>query len=404
MLSRLTISALAAFGTAAVTACALAAPAGASTGPAAASASQSSASSQSSQPSRPVVVVSGLNNPRQLTFGPGYSLLVAEAGRGARHPDPAQCISGPDGEQTCIGTTGSITRVDTPWRASQVAPHRIITGLISGGAADGGSAVGSDGVAYRAGSTLIQETYAPVPPGTAGGWQLGKLLRASGGHLRSVANISAVEFRRNPDGLQKDTNPYGLLAVDRHTSITADAAANDLIRVHNGRPRPLTVFPLHGCGGHRTQQCDRESVPTSLAWGPGHAIYVGELAHFEPGAARVWKVSPSTGRLLGYYGTGGSICRHDQQGFSTITGVAFGPDGSLYVSELVGGPNGSGDVVKISPTCHRSSVDVPLPGGIVVGSAGNVYVSAFSISDADGASPGGGAPNLPPGQVWRLRL
>ncbi|PZS01810.1 MAG: hypothetical protein DLM56_13920 [Pseudonocardiales bacterium] len=370
----------------------LAVPAGASAG-------------VSAESRTPVVVVSHLNNPRQLTFAPGGSLLIAEAGRGARHPDASRCSNGPEG-QTCIGATGSITRIEHPWSASHVAPDRVVTGLLSGGAADGGQATGSDGVAYQNGAILVQMTYAPpaaIPAGLPA-WQLGHLLRVVGSHKRLDGNISRIEFEQNPDGLQVDTNPYSVVTVDGTTSISADAAGNDLIRVHDGASRLLTVLPLHGCGGVRTQRCDRESVPTSLTKGPDGRIYVGELAHFEPQVARVWRVSPTSGALLGYYGRGGTLCP-GTGGFTTITGVAFGPDGSLYVSELIGGPDGSGDVVKISRSCHRSSVAVPLPGGVVVGSRGNVYVSAFSISDADGAAgPDPSAPPLPPGQVWRLRF
>lgn len=278
-------------------------------------------------------------------------------------------------------------------------------GLLSAAAPDGGSAVGSDGVSYGSGRLLIQETFLP-PDALAHGlpaWQNGKLLSLQHHRLRPVANIAAVEQTRNPDGLQVDSDPYAVLSLGRHRSVTADAAGNDLVLVDRHHARPFTVFPLHGCGGVRTEECDQESVPTSLAWGPQHALYVGELAHFEPNEARVWKVSPRTGHILGFYGKGGTICRNDQTGFTTITGVAFDRWGNLYVSELIGG-DGTGQIVRISRHCQRTTMAVPAPAGLVVDRHGTVYVSVYSISDANGAAAEPGGPTLPPGQVWRVHF
>lgn len=354
---------------------------------------------------RHTVVVSGLNNPRQLAFGPGGSLLVAEAGRGALQPNSSNCFAGPEGT-TCVGATGSISLVPLPAWQHNARPWRIVRGLLSGAAPDGGSAVGSDGVSYGSGRLLLQETF--FPPDALGSglpaWQNGKLLTLTRhGHLRPVADIAAVEQQLNPDGLQIDTDPYAVLSLGRDRSVTADAAANDLVLVDRHGARPFTVFPLHGCGGVRTEECDQEPVPTSLALGPDHALYVGELAHFEPNEARIWKVSPRTGRILGFYGKGGNICRNDQTGFTTVTGVAFDRWGNLYVSELIGG-DGTGQIVRISRNCQRTTMAVPAPAGIVVDRHGTVYVSAYSISDSDGAAAEPGGPTLPPGQVWRVHF
>lgn len=356
-----------------------------------------------SQP-RHTVVVSGLNNPRQLAFGPGGSLLIAEAGRGSLHPSASNCFAGPEGT-ACVGATGSISLVRFPRWQHDSRPHRIVGGLLSAAAPDGGSAVGSDGVSYGSGRLLIQETFLP-PDALAHGlpaWQNGKLLSLQHHRLRPVANIAAVEQTRNPDGLQVDSDPYAVLSLGRHRSVTADAAGNDLVLVDRHHARPFTVFPLHGCGGVRTEECDQESVPTSLAWGPQHALYVGELAHFEPNEARVWKVSPRTGHILGFYGKGGTICRNDQTGFTTITGVAFDRWGNLYVSELIGG-DGTGQIVRISRHCQRTTMAVPAPAGLVVDRHGTVYASVYSISDANGAAAEPGGPTLPPGQVWRVHF
>ena len=53
------------------------------------------------------VIASGLDNPRQLSFGSKGHLYVAEAGRGGSGP----CVGGPEGGPVCFGKSGAITRV-----------------------------------------------------------------------------------------------------------------------------------------------------------------------------------------------------------------------------------------------------------------------------------------------------
>jgi hypothetical protein len=66
------------------------------------------------------VVMSALDNPRGLAFGPEGALYVAEAGRGGGGP----CVV-MRGVPQCYGPSGAVTRL---WRGSQ---ERIVTGLPS---------------------------------------------------------------------------------------------------------------------------------------------------------------------------------------------------------------------------------------------------------------------------------
>ena len=70
----------------------------------------------------PKVVASGLDNPRGLAFGPDGALYVTEAGLGG-----PTCLPIPtaEGDQSCFGTSGAITRV---WRGGQ---ERVVEGLPS---------------------------------------------------------------------------------------------------------------------------------------------------------------------------------------------------------------------------------------------------------------------------------
>src|SRR6266851_3466367 len=65
------------------------------------------------------VVVSGLQNPRGLTFGPGGRLYVAQAGSGG------------------ATATGKITEIRDPGLANP-AVHDVVSGLISVGTQEGG--------------------------------------------------------------------------------------------------------------------------------------------------------------------------------------------------------------------------------------------------------------------------
>ena len=61
------------------------------------------------------VVMSGLDNPRGLAFGPEGALYVAEAGRGGEGP----CFFNSAGEFRCYGPTGAITRSGTANRRAR---------------------------------------------------------------------------------------------------------------------------------------------------------------------------------------------------------------------------------------------------------------------------------------------
>ncbi|HST64389.1 MAG TPA: ScyD/ScyE family protein [Mycobacteriales bacterium] len=346
--------------------------------------------------SQPVVVATGLDNPRQLSLL-GTDLYIAEAGRGG-----TECS-----EDGCVGTTGAVAKVTQAYRARSATPSRVVTGLLSSAAPDGTFAVGSDGVsAVDLGRVYVAMTYAPpdLLPAPLPGAQAGKLLLNRLGKTTVAADISAVEIGSDPDGQGVDSNPYAVLALPGR-QLVADAAGNTIIEVRAGQaPRVFAVLPEHD---------GNQAVPTSLAVGRDGTIYVGELNGENPGTARVDMLSP-TGELIGHV-----------DGFTTISGVAVGADGTLYVSELFGGPDDSpcvgaskacllggpaarraaggvsaadigtpGQVTTVRPDGSRSSRPVPFPAGLAVDPAGHLFVSAFSVLSGDDAEFGG--------QVWRL--
>ncbi len=346
-------------------------------------------------PAAPVVVVSKLDNPRQLAWADKgrRQLLVAEAGHGGTDA----CFTG-EGGKTCAGLTGSVSLVDNPQLRHNSVPYRLVKNLPSFASAGGVGAIGPDGVDARGlNAIFIQQTY--VPPALLPAMSRytkfdGKLLLARRSGPAPVADIAKVELTRNPDGTDVNSNPYGVLALPDGRELVADAGGNDILAVKNGHVSVLTVLPKHGCGGHVTPQCDRQSVPTSLALGPDGNIYVGDLAHLEPGAGRVWKLSPS-GKILSWRG-----------GFTSITGIAFGMHDEMYVSQFAADSGGGFPGVVTKVMLHentRTSIPVPFPAGVAADADGNVYVSAYSIAPSSGFQPGPGAPTVY-GQLWKIRF
>src|SRR6202008_2045086 len=113
---------------------------------------------------------------------------------------------------------------------------RVQTGLLSVNSPEG-DVVGVDSLAFKGSKLYGVATGACLDPTTLPAdiaAQLGKALRLSGGdHVSAVGDPGSFECANDPDGQGPDTDPYGL-AVRGHTFYVADAAGNDLVKIHNG--------------------------------------------------------------------------------------------------------------------------------------------------------------------------
>jgi sugar lactone lactonase YvrE len=311
------------------------------------------------------VVMSGLDNPRGLAFGPEGGLYVAEAGRGGPGP-PCAMIRG---ELQCVGASGAVSRL---WKGTQ---ERIATGLPSYAPAGGAGATGPHDISFhgRGGAYVTVGLSANPDFRAVFGQGFGRLVRMKpNGSWNADDDISSYEAEHNPDQSPvPDSNPYGILAEPGDRVVT-DAGGNDLLRVgSNGDISTLAVFPS------RPQGRATDAVPTSVAVGPDGAYYVGELtgAPFFVDIARVYRVVP--GQDPEPYGPT----------FSFIIDLAWGPDGNLYVLQVASeaGLSGPGELFRVESDGTKTPVITGLesPGSLAFGSDG-LYVSNHSASAETG--------------------
>jgi DNA-binding beta-propeller fold protein YncE len=318
-------------------------------------------------------VMSGLDNPRGLAFGPEGALYVAEAGRGGAGPCTSSIRPLEPDQPRCFGRSGAVTRL---WHGVQ---ERVVTGLPSY-AGPSGQATGAHDIAMLGRGNahvsigwgfdpLLRETLGP--PWTSFDWLA--RIDASGGWWLET-DIGAHELAANPDGGVFDSNAYGLFAEPGQV-VVADAGANALLDVRaNGSISTLATLPS------RAQGRSTDAVPTAVAIGPDGAYYLAQLTGipFTAGVASVYRVVPGEAPTVAY------------SGFTTVIDLTFGPHGSLYVLEHSTGPVFfalPGRVRKIAPDGTLSTVVDGLnrPGSVAVGPDGYLYVSINSISVGTGA-------------------
>ncbi|WP_305787060.1 ScyD/ScyE family protein [Symbioplanes lichenis] len=223
------------------------------------------------------------------------------------------------------GDTGEVTTVDLKTGKQRT----IISGL-----------AGPSGVATHNGRIYVQLGGEPVPGAK---YPAGALLVAdrTGKHVRVLADLMAYELKHNPDGQKQfddKQQPYD--ALSNPFSITwtkwgllvADGGANDVLRVN---PRTGKVSTFFVPPNPRTKEClaagaqanpgtvGCDSVPTGVAV-RGRYVYVSTLGAEQPGAAVIYQLDGHTGRVV-----------HKWKGFTSLTGIAVAPHGTIYTSEVL---------------------------------------------------------------------
>lgn len=196
--------------------------------------------------------------------------------------------------------------------------------------------------------------------------------------------------------LEEDSDGHGRRDRDDSYALVADAGANAIYRVsRSGDVAVLAVLPVVRTGACANvpnnpgtgNGCD--PVPTGMAYGPDGLLYVSALTSEVPGEGRVYKLNPRTGRIVGVI-----------TGFTSPTGVAVGDRGEVYVSELFyNAPEGEdlppgfdpstvGRIVKVDRHGQRTYAAVTMPTGLDY-EDGELYASAWSVAIFLGIEGGG---------------
>lgn len=230
-----------------------------------------------------------------------------------------------------------------------------------------------------------------------------KLYRVSRGKTRLIADLGAFEATVNPDAPEINPNPFDVAALDGSTALVSDAGGNDLLIIdEKGVIDWVATLPvqlvstaniksLFGCPAGPPDICNlppqipAQPVATSIAIGPDGAYYMGELKGFPAptGASRIWRIEPGTRHAR----CGVSpACQVVATGFTSIVDLAFGPDGTLYVTEL---DEASWFAVEVLPaksiggtvnacnlaagSCEIVATGLTQPIAVATGKKGNVF-------------------------------
>jgi sugar lactone lactonase YvrE len=200
----------------------------------------------------------------------------------------------------------------------------------------------------------------------------------SNGTTTLVANLSAYQAAHpvahpEPDDFEPDGTWYSMVAV-RGDLYAVEPNHGEVVRVSPTTGAIQRVVDVSASQGH--------IVPTSIAYRGN--FFVGNLGTFPvvPGSEKILKLTPS-GRLKVW-----------ATGLSTVLGLAVDSEGRLYALESMtqaGGPGpaelGTGMIVRIEHSGALTTIATGLsfPTGMTFGPDGALYVSNLGF-----AGPGAG--------------
>jgi len=324
----------------------------------------------------------GLSSPRGLKFGPDGYLYVAEGGLGGTNPAPlddfGNCTAVLNGPGQYYGsTTGSrISRVDTNGSVTT-----FVDGIPSSGAPVPGAGGLVSGVADVA---FIGDTMYAVLAGAGCSHGVPEypnaMIRINPDHTWTpFADLSAW-LRAHPvahptDPMTGDFEPDG-------TFYSVIAVGSDLYTVEPNQGELLKVTT----SGVISRMIDTSAalghvVPTVVAYHGN--FYIGNLGRFpqDVGSSTIWKVTPS-----------GNI-KVDTTGFDMVLGLVFDNRARMYVLEMSAESQFptpfTGRVTRVEPSGKKVVIaggadGLFFPTGLAIGPDGNLYVSNMGFGLGEG--------------------
>jgi glucose/arabinose dehydrogenase len=324
------------------------------------------------------VYATGLDSPRGLEFGPDGALYVAEAGQGGTTSTDGQCdqVVPPVGPYTS-GSTARISMIDASGTRSSV-----VEGLPSAASSPeaGGDIVGTSDVVFVDGTLYYTLAGAGCSHGVAD-VPNGVYRVEADGTTSLVADTSAFvqanpAAKVNPGDFEPDGEPYSVIELGGALYLVEpNHGAIDKVDLASGAIS--RVVDVSASEGH--------VVPTAIAVGPDGVFHVGNLSTFPvvAGASNIYAIT-----------TDGQIST-ETTGVTSVLGVAYDDQGSLYVLETSGPPPAdsqfpvapfSGRVVRVTDDgLETVATGLMFPTGMTMGPDGNLYVSNFGFANPPGA-------------------
>ncbi len=347
------------------------------------------------------VIAEGLVNPRYVAVGDDGAIYVSEAGTGGDETIEMAAAGGdaipvdldatPVAEEgmghatSTRGGTGQVTMIAPDGTQSVVA-----TGLPS-------YSIGGPEITGPAGITVDANGQILLAIGGAG--PLAPMVEPlpnensvvsidpATGEVTLLSNIDAYERANNPDPYNVDSNLYGIDVAEDGTIYVNDAGGNTTYSVPAGGGEPVVLVVHPGIeipadqappGGNpdRGRANELDPVPTDVMSAADGTVLVSYLSGgpFPPGAAKVVSVA-ADGTLTDAV-----------TGLTMAVGLAAGPDGQLYASQIstnfLGEMPEPGNVVRVLEDGTQEVVvgGLMLPNGIAFEADGSLLIVTGATS------------------------